>query len=212
MSNLVAAYSPLAELIQLHTIFAYSQYIALRADVFSLATGGVACLAAYASAILVVKLGLGLLPAVLFGALLGALAGLLLSIPLGRLRGVYQAIATLAFVQIILSLALWAEPLTGGAMGMNNLPKLAGVPVLLLAAAMVFASVWALSTTSIGRIFDIIRQEEIVAVSLGINVAAFQRLAFVLSGTLAGIGGRLTALRIIRSYRMISGFRSSSLP
>ena len=40
MSNLVAAYSPLAELIQLHTIFAYSQYIALRADVFSLATGG----------------------------------------------------------------------------------------------------------------------------------------------------------------------------
>ena len=112
----------------------------------------------YASAILVVKLGLGLLPAVLFGGLLGALAGLLLSIPLGRLRGVYQAIATLAFVQIILSLALWAEALTGGAMGMNNLPKLAGVPVLLLAAAMVFASVWALSTTSIGRIFDIIRR------------------------------------------------------
>jgi branched-chain amino acid transport system permease protein len=206
MGNLYNAWGPILDLYLLHLGFAFSQYLVLRAGVFSLATAALAGIGAYTAGILAVKHGvhpgLGIVAAV--G--MGMAAALFLSWPLARLRGVYQAIATLAFVQIVLSLNIWAEGLTGGAMGLMNIPRVVGTPALLAAAIGVTWLVWALGTTRIGRTFDVIRENEAVAVSLGVSVPRYQALAFAISGAIAGLFGALEAFHSYALDPNIFGF------
>jgi branched-chain amino acid transport system permease protein len=192
MSNLLRGYGSLIDLCMMNALLALSQYIVLRAGVFSLATAGLAAFGAYAAADLIVA-GTGLWPAVAAGAVAGLVVALALSLPLARLRGVYQAIATLAFVQIVVSLALFAHRFTGGATGLNGIPKVVDSwqIAIVLVAATYFVS--RISASPLGVAFDIIRQDETAAVSLGVNVASHHRLAFAFSGILAGIGGAMMA-------------------
>ena len=64
---------------------------------------------------------------------------------------VYQAIATLAFVQIVVSIALYAEPLTGGAMGINNIPRSITTWHLLVFVALTIYVMWVIDRSGIGR-------------------------------------------------------------
>ncbi|MGF7162781.1 branched-chain amino acid transport system permease protein [Rhodoligotrophos appendicifer] len=193
MTNFFLAYIPLAELIILSSGLAYSQYIVLRAGVFSLATAGFAAIGAYAAANVVQTLGLSPVLGGIFGTAMGALAGLMLSLPLSRLRGAFQAIATVAFIEIMVSLILYAEPITGGALGMNGIPKSIALPGLLVFLVLVYGMIQVVVSSGVGRAFDAIRQDETVAVSLGISVQRYQCLAFVLSGGIAGLTGALIA-------------------
>jgi branched-chain amino acid transport system permease protein len=118
---------------------------------------------------------------------------LILSVPLTRLRGVFQAIATVAMVQIILSIALYADDITGGANGLNGIPKLVDTPALVVFIVICIYLLHSLGRARTGAAFDAIRQDETVAVSLGIPVARYQALAFVLSGAIAGATGALLA-------------------
>jgi branched-chain amino acid transport system permease protein len=195
MNNFILGHLSLFELILVSGILAYSQYIVLRAGVFSMATAGFASLGAYAAALLTLRIEQPFWVGLLAAAAIGGLAGGILAWPLARLRGVFQAIATLAFVQIVMSIGLYWESLTGGALGLNGIPKLVHFGHLLLVSAIIVYVLLALSRTGIGRAFDIIRQDETVAVSLGISVVSYQRLAFVLSGALGGLGGGLMAYR-----------------
>lgn len=193
MSDLLAAYRPLIELFLLHTGYAFSQYIVLRAGVFSVAHAGFAAIGAYLAAILTVRYGLPAPFSVAAAVIAGIAGALLLSWPLARLRGVYQAIATLAFVQIVLSLNLYAETFTGGAMGFNGIPKLVGLGWLALAAGLVIYAMAAIGSTRVGRAFEAVRQDEAMAASLGISVRFNQALAFAISGAIAGLFGALEA-------------------
>ena len=141
--NFLLSYQPLLDIFLLSLGFAYSQQIVLRAGVFSVATAGFASIGAYCAAILV-KYHAAPAPIALGLALAcGALTGLLVSVPLSRLRGVYQAIATLAFVQIVVAITLTAEDLTGGGFG-------------------------CIQRSGIGRAFDAIQQDELVGAVLGV--------------------------------------------
>lgn len=193
MSGWLAAYLPLLASAILDCGFAFSQYVVLRAGVFSVATAGFASLGAYAGALLTMRLGLPPALSLCGSLLVGALAGTLLSVPLARLRGVFQAIATLAFVQIVLSVALFAEPLTGGALGLNGIPQAVRLPHLILFLIVLLYLLHALGIGSIGRAFDAARQDETVAVALGISVVRHHALAFTLSGAIAGLTGGLYA-------------------
>lgn len=193
MSGLVAGYIPLLDLYFLHLGFAFSQYIVLRAGVFSLATAAFVAIGAYTAGIFAVKLGLPPVIGLLAGTLTGMGAALFLSIPLARLRGVYQAIATVAFIQIVVSLNIYAEGLTGGAMGLNGIPKTIGTFWLFVAAAGATYLIWSIERSRIGRAFNTIRQDEAVAASLGISITWHQALAFAISGALAGLFGGLEA-------------------
>lgn len=194
MSELFIAYRPLFDITLLSCGLAFSQYIVLRAGVESFATAAFAALGAYTAAILVTRSGTWMLPAIGAATLVGALAGGLLSIPLARLRGFFQAIATIAFVQIVVSLILYAEPLTGGALGINGIPRLVGTGTLALYVGGVIAMLAVLNRTGVGRAFNAIRQDETAAVALGISVMKYHTLAFVLSGAIAGAGGGMLAL------------------
>lgn len=187
------AWRPLFDLFLLHSGYALGQYIVLRAGVFSIANAGLAAIGAYLAAGLTLKLGLHPWLSLIAAALAGAAFALLLSWPLARLRGVYQAIATLAFVQVVLSLNIYAERFTGGAMGMNGIPKVVGTGTLSVFAVVTIYLVTAIGATRLGRAFDAIRQDEAVAVSLGVSVRATQSVAFVISGAIAGLFGGLEA-------------------
>ena len=96
-------------------------------------------------------------------------------------------------VQIILSVALYADDITGGANGLNGIPRLVGTPALLLFIGICIYGLWSLGRGRVGAAFDTIRQDETVAVSLGISVRYYQTLAFALSGVIAGMTGALMA-------------------
>jgi branched-chain amino acid transport system permease protein len=191
--DFLAAYGAVINLTILNCGLAFSQAIAFRAGVFSLATAGLAAVGAYTAAILAKSHGLHPVPALVAGTAAGALAAFLLSLPLSRLRGVFQAIATLAFVQIVVSLLLYAEPLTGGAMGLNGIPKRVDTPGLLVFLGGLSWLYFALGRTGLGRAFDALRQDELVAASFGIKAARHHSIAFVLSGAIAGLTGGLIA-------------------
>lgn len=174
--------------------FAYSQQIVLRAGVFSIGTVGFVAIGAYLAGYLVTKSDLDGLSAVLAATLVAGCVGLLLSVPLSRLRGVFQAIATLAFVEIVLNGLYYLEPHTGGAMGMTGIPKLVDSWQLLIAVAIVIYIVWSIGRSGIGRAWDAIRQDETVAACLGVSIRKYHTLAFVLSGAIGGLFGAMQGL------------------
>ena len=186
MIEFFIAYRTLFDVFLLHAGYALGQYIVLRAGVFSVANAGLTAIGAYLAAGLTVNLGVNPYVSLFAATLAGTAVALFLSWPLARLRGVYQAIATLAFVQVVLSLNIFAESLTGGAMGLNNIPKVVGTWTLLIAVAATVYLMLAISATKLGRAFDAVRQDEAVAVSLGISVRSAQSIAFALSGAMRG--------------------------
>lgn len=193
MIDFLIGWRPLAELMLCNCLLALSQYVVLRAGVFSLATAGFAAIGAYAAALLHMTAGWPVPAALVAATLLGLAAALLLSLPLARLRGVFQAIATVAFVQIVLALNLNSTNLTGGALGLNGIPKRVGFWTLLCVVAFLVYMLAAISRTALGRAFDAARQDETVAVALGISVARTHAIAFAISGAIGGAAGGLIA-------------------
>jgi branched-chain amino acid transport system permease protein len=194
MINFFNTYQSLFDHILVDMLLAASQYVVLRAGVFSLGSAGFAALGAYATALLTTKLGWDPRAALPAGVVLSTLTSVLLALPLSRLRGVFQAVATLAFVQIVLSATQNWVAVTNGPMGVNSIPHAAGTLSLLAVVAVVTVFLVMMGRYSFGRALDVIREDETVAVSLGILVPYYHRIAFVLSGALAGLAGGLHAL------------------
>jgi branched-chain amino acid transport system permease protein len=78
-------------------------------------------------------------------------------------------------------------------MGMNGIPRIAGTLTLLVAAIVTVYIMTAINATRLGRAFDAIRQDEAVAISLGVSVRRYQSIAFAISGAVAGLFGGLDA-------------------
>jgi branched-chain amino acid transport system permease protein len=116
--------------------------------------------------------------ALLASALATALAGLLVGIPSLRLRGDYLAIVTLGFGEIIRVLILNVDAV-GGARGFTGIPKLSNFFWVYLLVAAVVATVWNLVRSSYGRAFIAIRENEVAAQSMGVNITRHKVLAFV---------------------------------
>jgi branched-chain amino acid transport system permease protein len=193
VSGLFISYEPLLDLILINSCIAFSQAFVLRAGIFSLAIAPLASIGAYVAAVLTLRYNVPMWQGLLAATAAGSLTSGILAIPLSRLRGVFQAIATIAFMQIVISLTLYAEEWTGGAMGLNGIPKLASTGTLLVMLMAVAYLYHAVGISGLGRVFQLTREDETVAVALGINVARYHALAFAISGAVAGLGGGLLA-------------------
>lgn len=200
--SFLLSYQPLLDIFLLSLGFAYSQQIVLRAGVFSIATAGFASVGAYSAAILAKSYGVPAPAALALSLSLGASIGWLLSVPLARLRGIYQAIATLAFVQIIMSVALGAESLTGGGFGINAIPKSVTTWHLVVVTIVLIYLMIAIQKSNIGRAFDAIQQDETVGAVLGVSIRKYHALAFTISGGIAGLYGGMESLH---SYSLTPG-------
>ncbi|MGQ9622823.1 MAG: branched-chain amino acid ABC transporter permease [Candidatus Caldatribacteriaceae bacterium] len=129
--------------------------------------------------------------ALFFGGLLAAVAALLIGIPTLRPRGDYLAIATFGFGEIIVVLANNLIPLTNGALGIKGIPEYTN---LWWTANWAFWTVFMLKNlvnSSFGRALKAIREDEVAAEAMGINLFRHKLLAFALSGFFAGVAGGL---------------------
>lgn len=135
------------------------------------------------------------LVAIIAGGLLAALAGLVVGIPSLRLRGDYLAIVTFGFGEVIrlsASTRIFA-PLTNGALGFSGVPSEFGKSVwwtfgFLAVTVFVIAK---LKYSSYGRAMEGIREDEIAAEAMGINLAYHKVLGFTISAFFAGLAGGL---------------------
>ncbi|QNM04617.1 branched-chain amino acid ABC transporter permease [Qiania dongpingensis] len=190
----------------------------------SLGHAGFMCVGAFASAFFS-KMTVGTMPdglrfffALLIGAAAAGLFGILIGIPVLRLRGDYLAIVTLAFGEIIknvinvffigrdrnglhfsmkdsvaLNLDSTGEVIVNGPQGINGTPKdstfLIGMLLLLIALIIILN----LINSRAGRAIMSIRDDRIAAESIGINITKFKLMAFSISAALAGVAGVLYA-------------------
>jgi branched-chain amino acid transport system permease protein len=170
---------------------------------------GFFALGAYTAAAASKHLGLSPWLGLALGAAVAAVVGLGTGFPALRLRGHYLALVTLALAELIRLTAQNWLVVTGGPFGIYDFGSFTGLPaagipraqaVYLVVAAIVGAGVGAMlyvcRRTRAGRAFRAIREDEVLAESLGINTTVYKLLAFGLSSGLAGLAGTLYAYYI----------------
>ena len=133
--------------------------------------------------------------AIFIGGLLAAVAGLIVGIPSLRLTGDYLAIVTFGFGEIIrlsASTRIFA-PVTNGALGFAGVPSQFGKSLWWTFGFLAFTLfvISKLKYSSFGRAMESIREDEIAAEAMGVNVAYHKILGFVISAFFAGIAGGL---------------------
>ena len=157
------------------------------------------------------SLVLGVVVALICAGLVAALFAYLIGLPVLRLKSDYLAIATLGFVEIIRAVFQWDKlgAITNGANMLKNFPtytsfnikndagevvlRLSTAVPLIIAAVCIFLIVL-LINSSYGRAFKAIREDEIAAEAMGINLARHKRMSFCISSFFAGVGGAMLAM------------------
>lgn len=162
---------------------------------------------AYGYALLSLQTGMTFWLATLLSSLVSAFAGLFLAFPALRLKGDYLAIVTLGFGEILrIILNNWAE-VTNGPNGLSGIPSpsffgydLASPQVLfylfLMIASLVFAFIYRVEHSRIGRAWLAIKEDETAAASLGIDVTKYKLFAFAFGSFWAGLAGALFASKM----------------
>ena len=129
--------------------------------------------------------------ALFLGGVAAALAALLIGIPTLRLRGDYLAIATFGFGEIINVLANNFIPLTNGALGIKGIPEYTNLWWTVNWAFWSVFMIKGLVNSSFGRALKAIRENEVAAEAMGVNLFRHKLLSFILSGFFAGVAGGL---------------------
>ena len=138
----------------------------------------------------------GMLLALLVGGLLAALMAYLIGLPVLRLKSDYLAIATLGFAEILRAFFQWNAlgPITNGSNLLKSYPTFSHATPYVLLAGLMIAMIVLLINSTYGRAFKAIRDDEVAAEAMGINLAHHKRLAFIISSFFAGIGGGMMAM------------------
>ncbi|MBD2183010.1 branched-chain amino acid ABC transporter permease [Aerosakkonema funiforme] len=206
MAEFLANYGFLIVSMVLGALLGLSLYLPLMTGQLSLASPGFYALGGYIAAILstqVFKVSGGLFPIglvlleMLIAGVVSGILGVVVGIPALRLRGIYLAIATIAFVEILRILSLNLD-ITGGAVGIFGIPQPFQTPLeyLWIALPLLIVSMvilYRLERIRVGRAFTAIREDELAAGAMGIDPTYYKVLAFTLGAILAGVVGALSA-------------------
>jgi branched-chain amino acid transport system permease protein len=191
-------------LVLINIILAASLRPSLNCGQLNIGHSAFMCVGAYTSALLAKHYALPFELTLLAGALLAAVVGLIVGYPALRLRGVYFAMVTVAFVEVIrLIAAIWV-PLTRGNSGLSGIPKpnLLGITLVSKSSqyylavgltAIVLFVLWRLERSRLGLTWRSIGLADNLAQSLGVNVAAHKLLAFAVGCFFAGVAGAFYA-------------------
>jgi len=188
-----STYSTLVLSLGTNVLLALSIYLTLACGLLTVANAAFMGIGAYTAALLSLHSGLPFHLSLILGALFPAIVALLLGPPTLRLSGVYLAMATLAFGEIVRIFLLNSESLTGGALGLNGIPQhTQWFDVVVI----VFAALYMLlrfAGSRIGRTMAAICQDEVATELMGLNVRVYKLFAFALGAGLAGLAGGLNA-------------------
>jgi branched-chain amino acid transport system permease protein len=179
--------------IGINSILAASMFVVLYSGQLSLAAPGFMAIGAYTSVLMGNYWATPLAVNLLVGTLLAGVVGLVVGLPVLRLRGVFLAIATIGFIEALSLGVILNLPITGEGLGLKNpdADPLGGVNIVLGSLAVIVFLLWRLTKGRLGRAWEGIRQDELAALSQGINVARYKLIAFVLSALIAGFAGGL---------------------
>jgi len=206
VATFLATYDFLLVSMVLAAVLALTLYLPLMAGQLSVASPGFYALGGYIAAILSTKVfrpPAGLYPVTLvllemaIAAVASGLLGLAVGLPALRLRGIFLALATIAFVQVLGVVALNLD-VTGGAIGIFGVPQpfssqlqYMWLAIPLLLASMAFIA--RLERTRTGRALVALREDELAAAAMGVNPTRYKVLAFTASAVLAGAVGAVSA-------------------
>jgi branched-chain amino acid transport system permease protein len=157
-------------------------------------------LGAYGAALLVLRAGLPMELALLLGPLAAAAGAALFGWFCVRLSGIYLAMLTLAFAQIVWSIAFQWDGVTGGSNGLVGLwpaswlgSRGAYYGATLVLCALGIAALWRIVASPFGHALRGTRDSALRAEAIGIDVRAQQWTAFIVAGSFAGLAGSLYA-------------------
>ena len=192
-NNFWSVYSNLVLTLGTNALLALSIYLTLWCGMLAIANAAFMGIGAYTSALLTMNYGLPFPLALAAGMAAPALMAFVIGKPTLRLSGVYLAMATLAFGQVVRIALLNADSITGGALGLNGIPQSTQWWHVALALVLTLALLWRLRRSRVGRAFESIKEDETAAGLMGIDVGAHKMLAFVLGAAIAGLAGTLNA-------------------
>lgn len=214
-------YLQVASFILINIILGLSVYIPLSSGQLSLGSAGFMGIGAYTSALLTINYDLPIVVGIIAGALMAGLCGLIIGIPSLRLSGVYLAIATLGFGEVMRVFFVNWESVTQGAVGISGIPQIgreilmtfrdAGfnpldyglkpnqfvyLAVFIILFVIVAFLIWFFirqNKSRVGRAYASIKMDEKAAEAMGINITYYKVLSFTQGAIIAGFAGALFA-------------------
>ena len=192
LGDFLSAYSTLIALVGVNALLALSVWLTLYAGQLTLGNAAFMGIGAYVSALLGRHLGTPFPIALVIGAIAAGATAAPLGLTVFRLRGVYLAIATLAFGEVV-RVILLAAPITGKGQGLNGIPPKTELWHIYLSLAVVAYVLWRVQGSTVGRAWAAIREDETAAASQGIRVRRYKLGAFVAGALLAAWAGGLSA-------------------
>lgn len=195
MNPLVAFYaqhSRLIDQIGVNAMLALSLSVCLQAGQLALAQAAFMGIAAYTSAILSMQFHWPLLASVLIAVAVSTAIAALLAFPVRRLRGIFLAIATIGFGEIV-RVVLNNLTITGGAEGLSGITSDANTAIIYGALIAVALALWALSRTKFALAVALTREDENAARGVGVDTGQVRFASLALGGAIAGLAGALYA-------------------
>lgn len=192
MLDFLGAYQYAVQSALIWIIVAYSTYVLLRAGIFAVPQIGLMAIGAYAAGILANKQQAAISLGIAVGGLAGMTSAALLGSLLRKVSGIYLAIASIAFVEIVQILATNLT-VTGGAQGLLGVLPLLDSSVLVVVVIAVVLVATAMARGWSGTAIDLLREDELLASHIGVSRARQRIALFAWSGALAGVAGALLA-------------------
>jgi branched-chain amino acid transport system permease protein len=169
-------------------LLSYSMAISLRVGLLSVAPAAFTGLAAYSFALLTAKLGWSIFAAGAITVIGAGILGIIVALPLRRIRGVYTSIATIAILVIATGLERSFD-FTGGTLGLGGFPY-GDTSVLLIIGIVIVAAIWFwLDRSQFGRRIDTAGKDPILAEVFGIRVMWIRFGSIVFGSVIAGYTG-----------------------
>ncbi|WP_231967989.1 branched-chain amino acid ABC transporter permease [Thermanaeromonas toyohensis] len=172
-------------------------------------------LGAYTSAVLSTRLGISPWIGLLAACVMGGIWGIIIGLPAFNLREPFLVMVTIGFAEIVRIMALNLQSITGGPFGISHIPQLEllGVSIskpllfyyfILTLVTLCILGVNRLRSSRIGRAMVAIRDDEVAAEIMGVNVRRYKVMSFAISALLASLGGAFYAH--LTSYIVIDLF------
>ncbi len=187
-----ATYNTVIFSIGVNAMLALSIYVTLSCGLLSLANAAFMGIGAYTASLLTMQFEMPFPIALAAGGVLPALVALVIGIPTLRLSGVYLAMATLGFGEVVRVIVLNLD-ITGGPMGLNGVPPITEWWHIVLILGVTVYALARLRRSKTGRAFEAIKEDEVAARLMGVNVAGYKLLAFIIGAAIAGVAGGLNA-------------------
>jgi branched-chain amino acid transport system permease protein len=136
---------------------------------------------------------LSIIPAIIIGGIVAAVFAIIIGFPVLRLKGHYLAVATIGFIIIVQVVIRNMEEYTRGPLGLNGLMPLTNMWIIYVLLIIVLYAAWKIKFSSFGRSLFAMRENELAAECLGINLVWSKITVFAIGAFFAGITGGLWA-------------------